>query len=96
MKITKVKWIQLGVEMQMCRAIELTLEDGTVLGSDDEQKPIIRGEDVALFGSANVPEEWRIDADDPTTTDHPEIIGLVSEFMAAVRNGTFEEKVELR
>ena len=94
MKINKVEWKQLGPESQSARVIHLTLDDGTVLATDSDQKPLIRGEDVAIF--PYVPEEWRIKADDSTTTDHPEVIGLMSEFMAAVRNGTFEEKVELR
>ena len=99
MIVKKVEWKQLGRDMQFLREIALTLSDGTVLRTADEQKPLFRGEDLVFIDSRNVPTELQYVgkySNPEQWTDNLEIVGLVSEFLHAQKSGNFEEKVETR
>ncbi len=100
MKVTKVEWKQLGRDKQFAREIVMTLSDGTVLHADAEQRPLRRGEDLIFIISGNVPDEIQSKDGKYSTpsewTDSPEVVGLVSEFLHALKTGIFEEKVETR
>lgn len=103
MRVTKVEWKQLGRDRQFEKEIAMTLSDGTVLHADAEQKSLRRGEDLIFIISENVPDDIQANDDkydipnSPSSwTDSPEVVGLVSEFLHALKNGNFEEKAETR
>ena len=97
MKVKKVEWKQLGRDRQFEREIRMTLSDGTVLHADAEQKPLRRGEDLIFIISGNVPDEIQANHLTPSEwTDSPEVVGLLSEVLHALKIGNFEEKIETR
>ena len=87
---------------QYLAEVFMTLSDGTVLVADGEQNDLFRGKDIVLISSQNLPKEMQmantenINSIPEMVTDDPVIIGLVSEFIHAIKNGKFIEKVEVR
>jgi hypothetical protein len=102
MKVVKVEWKRRRIMKQHLEEVFMTLSDGTVLVADNYQKPLHRGEDRVFITSENVPEDMQAPPKNTwqeitaRTTNDPEIIGLVSEFIYAIKNGEFIEKVEVR
>tara|TARA_B110000263_G_scaffold148829_1_gene129157 strand:+ start:1198 stop:1506 length:309 start_codon:yes stop_codon:yes gene_type:complete len=101
MKVVKVEWKRRRIMKQHLEEVFMTLSDGTVLVADTGQNDLFRGKDIVLISSQNVPEKMQmantenINSNPAMVTDDPEIIGLVSEFIYAIKNDKFIEKVEV-
>ncbi len=102
MKVVKVEWKRRRIMKQHLEEVFMTLSDGTVLVADTGQNDLFRGKDIVLISSQNVPEKMQmantenINSNPAMVTDDPEIIGLVSKFIYAIKNDKFIEKVEVR